>query len=620
MLRIIFATILMFHTFSLYAKEAIYEDDMLSGWKVNKSKTVEGRVDLSPAKEQYWHFDLKKGEAKFSSVHLYKKVHVNIPKNFVFKFDILNETLTKGKLKVAMFTKNKSIYFHHLDLGKLTLDWQTVSIKAGQFHKKNFKPDDDMVVERIMMSASSREDRFSARLHLGDLKITPLEIDKTHVGEVSPARIFANQMVLQAKQPIPVWGKAPDGREITVLMNGQEKSATAIKGKWHITLDPMDYGGPHDLIIRSEGSDDILLKNILIGEVWLCSGQSNMAWPVKKTEGGEHAINASENAQIRLFTVDRTSSPVLLQDLHQSGRPWSIASPESVADFSGTAYYYGRELYDQLKVPIGLIFSAWGGTPAEFWTSETGLKSDPSLEYHLRVKPPKNKIERRPMGMFNGMVHPLAPLSFRGVIWYQGESNVCRAEEYRVLFPAMINSWRTLWGKDFPFHFVQLAGFKPGLKGWPVIREAQSLALNLPNTGMACAIDIGDPEDIHPKNKYDVGRRLALIALHQVYGKDIVYSGPRFKTAEMEASKIRLHFSHVGSGLKQVGEELIGFEIAGADGQFMTAEARIEDQTVVVSHADILSPKFVRYGWRSEAFISLFNEEGLPAVPFKSEL
>jgi len=426
----------------------------------------------------------------------------------------------------------------------------------------------------------------------------------------------------------------------------------------------MPAGGPFQMTVT--GKNTIVLNNILVGEVWVASGQSNMEWPVALSNNAEQEIVSANYPQIRLFVVPKAVSGYPRKDL--SGGAWQPCTPEAVRDFSAVAYFFARELHRALKVPVGVIMAAWGGTPAESWTSKPTLLSIPSLRYlvenwrnaernypqalenyrqrlaeweraveqaRAEGKPEPKKPDfpqdpRRnlwkPSGLFNAMIAPIVPYAIQGAIWYQGESNVGRAYEYRTLFPAMIRDWREVWGQgDFPFLFVQLANFmptrpEPGESAWAELRQAQLLTLSLPKTGMAVAIDIGDANDIHPRNKQDAGKRLALNALAIAYGEKVVYSGPIYARMKREGNAVRLYFQHVDGGLTTPnGEPLKGFAIAGADRKFVWAEARIEGSMVVVHSSQVPQPVAVRYGWADNPVCNLYNKVGLPASPFRTD-
>lgn len=642
--------------------------------------------------------------------------------------------------------------------------------------------------------------------------------------ELRVASFFGDHMVLQRDQALPVWGTAEPGQTISITFRNSTASArTDESGQWLAKLPPQKLGQPGSLNIQA-GDERVVFNDVLVGEVWICSGQSNMQWPVNRAADAESEIAAADYPSIRLFEVPSRYSIKPKEDVEAS---WEICSPATVANFSAVGYYFGRKLWRELGVPVGLVSTNWGGTPAEAWTPLPTLEARPDYEalvddYHeaakmltenpdlaakieaefeafseradaLSVSPPEpdaaifqpdatvsgwqpvqpdshflaetdglvhvrkvfsldaaqaaregarlklgqidnfdvtwvngarvgstlsdapgdpratfrdyaipegtlksgenvvllqivdirriadfgrnidspkitwpavdsvalkdgwqmqliKNIGARPdpldakmkdMGSFlwNGMVAPLVPAAFRGVIWYQGESNTARAEQYRTLFPDMITAWRDAWGRgDFPFYFVQLANFA-NRDGWPELREAQRETLALPNTGMAVSIDIGDSQDIHPRNKQDVGLRLALWALAETYGvtqptnpfgrlpllgrlfqRTVPHSGPLFTRAENEGSQIRLYFDHVYRGLETTDEGPVkGFEIAGTDGDFKNAQANIDGDTIVIKHPAISDPATVRYGWDINPDVNLVNSAGLPASPFRTD-
>lgn len=470
--------------------------------------------------------------------------------------------------------------------------------------------------------------------------------------EVKPHALFSDNAVLQQGVSVPVWGTAKDGEKVTVKFAGQEVATTAQGGKWRVRLKPLKAGGPFTMTIVGENT--IELKNILIGEVWVCSGQSNMQWPLSASANAQEHIANSKDPMLRLFTVPRRATDAPESDVQGN---WVECAPESVSGFSAVGYFFGRDLRKALNVPVGLINTSYGGTPAEAWTSRRVLESNPVLRGYLerhelavrnypqaleRYKaaeekakaegrqPPRPPVHpaqspQRPCGLYNAMIAPLMPYAIKGVIWYQGESNVGRAYEYRTLFPAMIRNWREDWGQgDFPFLFVQLAPFmkivtEPEESAWAELREAQLLTLKTPKTGMAVITDVGDPDDIHPKQKEPVGARLALAARHIAYGERIVYSGPIYKSMKVEGNKIVLSFDHVGSGLVAKDGDLKGFTIAGEDRKFYNAQAEIKGNTVVVSCPQVERPIAVRYGWANCPVVNLFNKEGLPASPFRTD-
>lgn len=465
--------------------------------------------------------------------------------------------------------------------------------------------------------------------------------------EVKPHALFSDHMVIQRDMAAPVWGTAEPGQEVTVSIAGQTKKAvTGPDGKWQVKLDPLPAGGPHELSIGQ-----VALKNVLVGEVWVCSGQSNMEWSVRSSANPEAEIAGANYPKIRLFTAPRRSIDTPQKDVNGA---WKPCSPETIAGFSAVAYFFGRELWKTLEVPVGLIHSSWGGTAAELWTRRGVLEADADFKglldaYDKRREAHASALERHkeaaqkakaegkpapkappgpglaPSSLYNGMIAPLIPYAIRGAIWYQGESNASRARQYQKLFPAMIKNWREDWGQgDFPFLFVQLANFMarkpdPSESAWAELREAQLRTLSVPKTGMAVIVDIGDAKDIHPKNKQDVGRRLALAAQAVAYGRDVVSSGPIFDSMNVEGDRVRLTFKHVGGGLVARGEKLTGFAIAGADKKFAWADAKIDGSHVIVWSDKVPQPAAVRYAWADNPECNLYNKEGLPASPFRTD-
>ncbi len=630
--------------------------------------------------------------------------------------------------------------------------------------------------------------------------------------EVRLPSIIGDNMVLQRGVKVRIWGKANAGERITVTFDRKSVNTVAdAQGRWQVWLGPLKAGGPSELTIK--GDNVLTIKNVLVGEVWICSGQSNMEWALVNTVDGAEAVAQANYPEIRLFTVEHNTATSALEDVQ--GR-WVVTTPEDAGTFSAVGYFFGREIYQQVKVPIGLINTSWGGTPAEAWTALEALRSSPELkpildryesslnagpqtkqayeralaeweeknlyldsenkgeaqgyadpatstvdwskmdlpkqfetagllidgvvwfrkvvdvpatwagrdlvlnltaiddydityfngkkigstgretpnsymvprkyvvpgslvrsgqnviavrvfdrageggfgrggemslrgaggeeislrgdwsykvELALEPKRPDWGSRPEPVGasnqnspgvLYNAMLAPLVPFSIRGAIWYQGESNAGRAYQYRTLFPTMIRNWRSVWGYDFPFYFVQLPNWRarqdqPGESDWAELREAQAMTLREPRTGMAITIDVGDGDDLHPRNKLDVGRRLATLALANVYGKEIIPSGPLFDRFKVEGNKVRISFKY-GQGLKTSdGGPVKGFAIAGADRRFVWAEARIEGDTVVVSTPGIQKPVAVRYGWADNPLVNLYNKAGLPASPFRTD-
>jgi sialate O-acetylesterase len=617
-------------------------------------------------------------------------------------------------------------------------------------------------------------------------------------------------MVLQQKQPVKIWGKASAGGIVKVIFNGQEKKSVAgSDNAWSVTLDPLNAGGPYKLKVI--GKDTLTFNNVLIGEVWICSGQSNMSMPLNLwgDKNYDQEIKTADYPEIRFLTVKKTSSLTPSDEL-LSEENWAACSPENAGEFSAVGFFFAKELYNRLKVPIGMIHSSWGGTPVEAWTpadellklneytdviksfttfqenkdrlwaeyyqkidiwkkgldslysermgdtswenpelndsqwegmtlpgywEDTGIKDvngivwfrrsfnftgDPkekrytlslgsiddqdvvyvngkivgshqlyddkrvypvddkilhkganliavmvrdyggnggfagpseemylsentserinlagSWKYKVLTNDPNRKIPwspeqpsspSRPTVLYNAMINPLIPYSMRGVIWYQGEANVGRAEKYRKIFPAMISSWREKWGEgNFPFYFVQLANYLerkkvPAPSNFAMLREAQAMALSLPNTGIATAVDVGEADNIHFKNKEAVGYRLALNALNKTYGTDIPYSGPVFKKLKIEGKKIIIHFTHIDGGLlTNDGKVPRGFAIAGSDGKYKWAVTKIENNTIILQNKSIPKPVSVRYAWADNPDINLYNGAGLPALPFRTD-
>ena len=485
--------------------------------------------------------------------------------------------------------------------------------------------------------------------------------------EVRMPAVFAGNMVLQREIKVPVWGFASPGEKVTVDFNGQKVSGKAdSKGKWKVTLAPMKAGGPFDMTVT--GKNTIKLANVLVGEVWVCSGQSNMEMMVQHCDSADCEVASSFNPNIRLFNIKNDVSPTPLDDCNGN---WEICRPTSVRNFSATGYYFGRSLQKELGVPVGLISAAWGGSSAETWMTMDGLNNVPdfkgtmdhwskflndkpaeAVQYYKQLgvwiedaynsmyvyrdlKPyaekPKSDVDLAPFPCmpcwtYNAMINPIVPYGIKGAIWYQGETNAGRAYQYRTLMPGLIKDWRKAWGEgDFPFLIVQLANFMPiknlpGESAWAELREAQLMTLSLANTGMAVAIDIGNTVDIHPRNKQEVGRRLSLWPLAKNYGKNVVYSGPLYKSMRTDGGKIRLSFDSIGSGLASKDDkELTGFAIAGANKAFVWANAKIEGNEVVVWSDAISDPKAVRYGWADNPVCNLYNKEGLPASPFRTD-
>lgn len=459
--------------------------------------------------------------------------------------------------------------------------------------------------------------------------------------DVKLASIFGDSMVLQREMPVPVWGWAEPGEAVTVTLGSQTKKTEADKdGKWQVKLDALKTNAEGQTL-SVEGKNKIELQDVLVGEVWICSGQSNMEWGLNGTLNAQEEVAAADHPQIRLFNVPgHLTSPVAQETCPGS---WVVCKPENSGGFSAVGYFFGRRLQQELKIPIGLVGSNWGGTRIEPWTSPAGFHSVPELKEiadQVDAYTPETKVGGgSPSAIYNAMIHPLAPFAMRGAIWYQGESNGSEGESYYHKTRALVNGWRELFNPDLAFYWVQLADWQQpnenpaGGDGWAKIREAQRKALNIKHTGMAVIIDIGQANDIHPRNKQDVGWRLAQWALHQTYDKqDIVPSGPLFKSHQVDGDSIRVTFDNVGGGLivgkkegleptKEVADgKLARFAIAGEDKQWHWADATIDGDTVVVRSKDVAKPVAVRYAFSmNPAGANLYNKEGIPASPFRTD-
>jgi len=505
--------------------------------------------------------------------------------------------------------------------------------------------------------------------------------------------VISDNMVLQRETPATVWGWADPGAEIVVEFAGQRQTAAAdATGKWRLRLDPLPASAvPQDMTIsatdpeppaQGQGAEpkSVKLTNILVGEVWVCSGQSNMQMNVGAASTAAAALADADKPGIRLFKLARIPTAKPAEDVKAA---WQICASATAKGFSAAGYFFGRELHKDLDVPVGLIQNAWGGTPIQAFISLPALEAEPQLQSVARVfkaklekfpdlrdnfhehflewdkgirvyrrarnehaaEAKKAKAEGRtappppkypghlpasknlPSVLYNGMVAPLTPFAIRGAIWYQGEADAGRAYLYRTLLPEMIKCWRGAWAQgDFPFLFVQLPNFKapasePGESSWAELREAQLMTLATPNTGMAVTIDIGEAKDIHPRNKEDVGKRLALCALGAVYGRQIVHSGPVYEAMTVRDGRIELAFRHVGAGLvARDGGPLKHFAVAGAERKFVWAEARIEGSKVLVWSDKVPDPVAARYAWADNPEgCNLYNAEGLPASPFRTD-
>ncbi len=473
------------------------------------------------------------------------------------------------------------------------------------------------------------------------LFLTVLGLVGSAAADVKLASIFSDSMVLQRDLPVPVWGWADPGESVTVALGEQTKSTKADDGgRWQVTLDALQANAEGQTL-QVKGANQVDIQDVLIGEVWICSGQSNMEWPLRLAMNPDKEIAAADHPQIRLFNVPgHLTSPVPKDTCPGS---WQVCQPETAKAFSAVGYFFGRRLQRELQVPIGLVGSNWGGTRIEPWTSPAGFHSVPELKAiadQVDAYTAETKVTgRSPSAIYHAMVHPLAPFAMRGAIWYQGESNGNEGKSYYHKKHALVNGWRRLFNPELAFYWVQLADFrKPnddpaGGDGWAQLREAQRQALDIEHTGMAVITDIGEDNDIHPRNKQDVGWRLAQWALHQTYGKqDLVPSGPLFKGHKVEGDSIRLTFDHVGSGLmagkkegleptaEDKGGKLQRFAVAGEDRKWHWADATIDGETVVVKAEGVAKPVAVRYAYTmNPEGANLYNREGIPASPFRTD-
>lgn len=489
--------------------------------------------------------------------------------------------------------------------------------------------------------------------------------------------LFSDNMVLQRGQPVPIWGTADDGELVTVEFRGEKLSTRAKGGAWTVKFGKLKAGGPDDLKVSA--NNIITLTNVLVGEVWIASGQSNMEWPVRLAFEPWDEIANAHNPQLRLYTVPKLKANEPVKDVKSS---WQTLDSNSISNFSAVAYYFGKALQKSLGVPVGLIHTSWGGSPAEVWMREQVLADNPDYKrdildaYAGQLKQYEEAVTKwekdrddakrdnkpfnrgrpwpawKPAELYNGMIAPLIPYAIKGAIWYQGESNAERAYQYRTLFTDMVRNWRKDWGQgEFPFLQVQLAPFKaikkePAESSWAELREAQVLATRtLKNCGIAVITDLGDEKDIHPKWKQPVGERLALAARAIAYGENLVYSGPAYRSMKVKGDKAILSFDHVGEGISArplpnakdteagltfsvakgtLSATLAGFSIAGADRKFVWADAKIEGEKVVVSSPQVPKPAAVRYGWADFPVVNLWCVGGLgsyvlPASPFRTD-
>ncbi len=472
---------------------------------------------------------------------------------------------------------------------------------------------------------------------------------------INTASIFGNNMVLQQGINPPIWGTAKPNEKLTISFVDKVQKTKADKtGKWMVKLPVMKAGGPFKMVISS-ASDSIVYPSVFVGEVWLAGGQSNMQLLMPEIKNAGKEIADANYPAIRFFTVGMNISH---KPLDKVKGEWQICTPENARKFSAVAYFFARELHQQKLIPVGIIASSWGASPAEAWTSGESLLTYPDFKDSITKyqqlqadwellytnylaerdalkaqpasskKPPVLPLEKNyPSALYNAMIAPLVPYGIKGIIWYQGENNARKAIQYRSLFPLLINDWGTKWQNNtLPFVFVQLANHKikiaePVFKDeWALLREAQLMTLNVPNTGMAVTIDIGEANNIHPKNKQDVGKRLFLAANHLAYNNTTdTYSGPIYQSMKIVGNEAEISFTHVGKGLVIKGDTLTGFAIAGVDKKFYWATAKVKGDKVIVSSSIVANPVAVRYAWASNPDALFYNLNGLPASPFRTD-
>ncbi len=457
------------------------------------------------------------------------------------------------------------------------------------------------------------------------------------LADVHLPKILGSNMVLQRETDVTLWGWADAGEEVAVACSWLDRISRVkpdAKGLWQVDIPTGKAGGPHTVTVSA--GNRITLDNILFGEVWIGSGQSNMEMPLIKVSGAytgikdfEQEVAGAKHPQIRLFQAGNFSSKEPLEDvvpgIQMYGIPpakcaWSECSPETIPTFASTAYFFARELHRQLKVPVGIIDASWGGTSAETWTPAAGLKKlGYTAELEQATTLPQKADQKIPTRLYNGMIHPLRHFRIKGVVWYQGEGNARRADRYHALFSTMITEWRSAFDDEFPFYFVQISPYNYGNVNSAFLREAQFNTLSLKKTGMAVTMDIGNLTDIHPKNKQEVGQRLALWALAKDYGRDIDCSGPLYKSCTFEDGKARVKFEHADGLSTPDGKPVSHLEIAGSDGVFHPASGVIDGSELIVSSEKVTQPKAVRYAFSNNAIPNLINGAALPASSFRTD-
>jgi sialate O-acetylesterase len=438
--------------------------------------------------------------------------------------------------------------------------------------------------------------------------------------QVRLANVFGDDMVLQQKSQTPVWGWASPGEEITIKGswdNAEAKTKADFTGQWKTTVTTPTAGGPYTIVVKS--GKEIILNNIMIGEVWICSGQSNMQWSMSATTDGATEIPNANYPNIRLFQVDRSSSE--FPQIRGEGR-WQVCSPETVKTFSAVGYFFSKKLNTDLNIPIGIMNISWGGTPAEAWTPQALIDNNPELKAASDKLPEVPWGPVKPGRIYNSMIHPIVPFPIAGAIWYQGESNVSTASTYKQLMETMIQSWRTAFNKQFPFYYVQIAPYNYGkVNHGTWLRDQQTKTLSFPGTGMVVVSDLVDNvNDIHPKFKKTVGERLANWALGDAYGRpDIAFKMPLYNSMKVDKGKITILFDNCPNGLMSQGGEPTEFMIAGENKQFVAAKAKIVGSTVILSSKEVKNPVAVRFGWANTSMPNLFSKEGLPVSCFRTD-
>ncbi len=440
-------------------------------------------------------------------------------------------------------------------------------------------------------------------------------------GQIRLPALFGDDMVLQQKSEVPVWGWGEPGSEIKVTgswNNDTVKALISNQAAWKVTLKTPSAGGPYTISIK--GGEVVTLKNVMIGEVWICSGQSNMEWSAdNKFNNSEEEVRNASHPDIRLFHVKKLGSESPQDNCFAR---WEPCTPETMHSFSAIGYFFARDLQQNLKIPVGIIEVAWGGTPAEVWVKKEIVESDPLLKSCASELQTYNWWPSKPGVVYNAMIAPLLPFRIAGAIWYQGESNTGNPESYRKLFRTLIESWRTDFGSEFPFYYVQIAPFAYGKDTRaPLIREMQMQTMDVPNTGMVVVSDlVDDVKNIHPRDKQNVGKRLASWALGETYNvKGLVYKHPLYQSMKVEKSRVRITFENVTDGLKATGNEITSFEIAGSDQVFRPAKVKIEGNGVVVWSKEVKAPVAVRFSWSNDGIGNLFSREGLPVAPFRTD-